>query len=60
MPQLRLVLPVLAILFCGSAATAQVDFASIDAFLAKTRAKMWIQHDFTGNAQLKKAPAYYE
>jgi len=34
--------------------------ASIDAFLAKTRAKMWIQHDFTGNAQLKKSPAYYD
>ena len=34
--------------------------ATIDAFLAKTHARMWIQHDFTGNAQLKKAPAYYE
>jgi len=36
MPQLRLVLPVLAILFCGSAATAQVDFPSTDAFLKAT------------------------
>jgi N-acyl homoserine lactone hydrolase len=34
--------------------------AAIDAFLAKTHAKMWIQHDFTGNAQLKKSPAYYD
>src|SRR5207248_2299630 len=32
----------------------------IDAYLKKTGAQLWIQHDFTGNAKLKKAPAYYE
>jgi glyoxylase-like metal-dependent hydrolase (beta-lactamase superfamily II) len=34
--------------------------ATIDAFLAKTGAQLWIQHDFEGDAQLKKAPAYYD
>jgi glyoxylase-like metal-dependent hydrolase (beta-lactamase superfamily II) len=34
--------------------------AAIEAFLKKNRAQLWIQHDFTGNAKLKKAPAYYE
>ena len=33
---------------------------SIDAFLKKTGAQFWIQHDFTANAKLKKAPAYYD
>jgi glyoxylase-like metal-dependent hydrolase (beta-lactamase superfamily II) len=33
---------------------------AIDAFLKKTGAHLWIQHDFTGNAGLKKAPDYYE
>jgi len=28
---------------------------SIDAFLKKTSAQLWIQHDFTSNARLKKA-----
>jgi N-acyl homoserine lactone hydrolase len=32
----------------------------IDAYLKKTGAQLWIQHDFTANAKLKKAPAYYE
>ncbi len=34
--------------------------ASIDTFLKKTGAQFWIQHDFTANAKLKKAPAFYE
>lgn len=34
--------------------------ADIEAFLKKTGAQLWIQHDFTANAKLKKAPAYYE
>lgn len=34
--------------------------AAIEAFLKETRAQLWIQHDFTANAKLKKAPAYYE
>jgi glyoxylase-like metal-dependent hydrolase (beta-lactamase superfamily II) len=34
--------------------------ADVDSFLAKNQAQLWIQHDFTANAKLKKAPAYYE
>ena len=34
--------------------------AAVEAFLKKTGAELWIQHDFTGNAKLKKAPAFYE
>lgn len=34
--------------------------AAIQAFLKKTGAQLWIQHDITANAKLKKAPAYYE
>ena len=32
----------------------------IDTFLEKTNSKLWIQHDLTTNAMLKKSPAYYE
>jgi len=32
----------------------------IEPFLAKTGAQLWIQHDFVGNAGLKKAPEYYQ
>jgi hypothetical protein len=32
----------------------------IEAFLKETGAQLWIQHDFTANAKLKKAPDYYE
>jgi glyoxylase-like metal-dependent hydrolase (beta-lactamase superfamily II) len=34
--------------------------AAIDAFLKKTGAQLWIQHDFTAMAKIKKAPAFYE
>jgi N-acyl homoserine lactone hydrolase len=34
--------------------------AAIEAFLIKTGAQLWIQHDFTANAKLKKSPAFYE
>ena len=34
--------------------------AAVEDFLKKTGAQLWIQHDFTGNAQLRKAPAFYE
>ena len=34
--------------------------AAIEEFLKKTRAQLWIQHDLTANAKLKKAPAFYE
>ncbi len=33
---------------------------AIDAFLKKTGAQLWIQHDFNGNAKLKKSPDFYE
>ena len=34
--------------------------AELEAFLKKKRAQLWIQHDFMGDAKLKKAPAFYE
>ena len=34
--------------------------AAVEAFLKKTGAQLWIQHDFTANARLKKAPEFYE
>jgi N-acyl homoserine lactone hydrolase len=34
--------------------------AAVEAFLKKTGAQLWIEHDITANARLKKAPAYYE
>lgn len=33
---------------------------AIEAFIKKTGAQLWIQHDFVGNAKLKKAPQFYE
>ena len=37
-----------------------ISRGEIEAFLAKTGAQLWIQHDSIGNARLKKAPDYYE
>jgi N-acyl homoserine lactone hydrolase len=34
--------------------------ASLDVFLKQTGAQLWIQHDFSANAKLTKAPGYYE
>ena len=34
--------------------------AELEVFLKKTGAALWIQHDYTANAKLKKSPAYYE
>lgn len=34
--------------------------SAIDAFLKRSGAQLWIQHDFRGNAKLKKEPNYYE
>ena len=34
--------------------------AAIDAFLEKSGAALWIQHDFRGMAKIRKAPLYYE
>ena len=33
---------------------------AVDAFLKKTGAQLWIQHDFDGNAKLKRSPQFYE
>ena len=33
---------------------------SLEAFLARTGAQLWIQHDYAADAKLKKAPAYYD
>lgn len=32
----------------------------LDAFLARTAAQLWIQHDLIGHRALRKAPEYYE
>ena len=34
--------------------------ANIEAFLKQSGAQLWIQHDFIGNAKLKKSPEYYD
>jgi N-acyl homoserine lactone hydrolase len=34
--------------------------ASLDAFLMRTGAQLWIQHDLTAHAKLRKAPQFYE
>jgi len=34
--------------------------AAVEAFLTKTGAQLWIQHDFNANAKLKKSPQFYE
>jgi glyoxylase-like metal-dependent hydrolase (beta-lactamase superfamily II) len=34
--------------------------AAIEAFLKKSGAQLWIQHDYTANAKLRKSPAWYE
>jgi N-acyl homoserine lactone hydrolase len=33
---------------------------AIDTFLKNSRAQLWIQHDFTASAGLKKGPAFYD
>jgi glyoxylase-like metal-dependent hydrolase (beta-lactamase superfamily II) len=33
---------------------------AVDDVLARTKAKLWIQHDFNAHAKLKKAPQYYD
>jgi len=43
-----------------NAAQTVASRAAVEAFLKQTGAQLWIQHDLTANAKLKKAPAYYE
>ncbi|MBV9396999.1 MAG: N-acyl homoserine lactonase family protein [Bryobacterales bacterium] len=44
--------------FDGQQTTA--SRADIEAFLKKTGAQLWIQHDLTANRKLKKSPEFYE
>ena len=41
-------------------AQTPVSREAIEAFLTRTSAQLWIQHDAIGNSRLKKAPDYYE
>lgn len=41
-------------------ALTPVSRDAIEAFLTKTSAQLWIQHDAVGNGRLRKAPDYYE
>ena len=41
-------------------ALTEASRASIEAFLKKTGAQLWIQHDIIANARLKKSPLYYD
>ena len=34
--------------------------AAVERFLKESGAQLWIQHDFTANARLKKSPLYYD
>ena len=34
--------------------------AALESFLAQSKAQLWIEHDFTANAKLKKSPAFYD
>ena len=34
--------------------------AALETFMMKTKARLWIQHDFTAHAALKKVPEYYK
>jgi glyoxylase-like metal-dependent hydrolase (beta-lactamase superfamily II) len=43
-----------------NAAQTVTSRANVEAFLKKTGAQLWIQHDYTGTAKLKKAPQFYE
>ena len=34
--------------------------ASLETFLKRTGAALWIQHDLTAHAKLRKAPEFYD
>ena len=34
--------------------------AALESFLQQSKAQLWIEHDFTANAKLRKAPAFYD
>jgi glyoxylase-like metal-dependent hydrolase (beta-lactamase superfamily II) len=33
---------------------------ALESFLQQSKAQLWIEHDFTANAKLRKAPAFYD
>ena len=41
-------------------AATRTTRVAIEAFLRRTAAQLWIQHDLVANAKLKKAPDYYD
>jgi len=41
-------------------AQTRASRASLDMFLKRTGAALWIQHDLTAHAKLKKAPDFYD
>ncbi len=43
-----------------NAAQTIASRAALEAFLKKMEAQLWIQHDFTANAKLRKAPKFYQ
>src|SRR5262245_6797813 len=43
-----------------NAAETAASRAALEDFLKKTGAQLWIQHDFTANAKIKKAPEFYD
>jgi N-acyl homoserine lactone hydrolase len=43
-----------------NAAETVTSRAAVEAYLKKTGAQLWIQHDYTANAKLKKAPEFYD
>ena len=46
--------------FDFDAAMTRATRKKVDEFIRQTGATMWIQHDPTTNAPLKKAPEYYD
>jgi glyoxylase-like metal-dependent hydrolase (beta-lactamase superfamily II) len=44
----------------GDSKTEAASKAKLEAFLKQKKATLWIQHDITANAKLKKSPAFYE
>ena len=34
--------------------------AALESFLQQSKAQLWIEHDFTANAKLRKSPAFYD
>ena len=46
--------------FEASVEQTRASRTALDAFLTRTGAQLWIQHDLTAHAKLRKAPHFYE